>query len=109
MGQTAARFGLTAAVAAEQMARRIANFAAASGVGGGLDPNGSHGCHTLLLPAQWQMICLAIAAAVLAPPTGVAGGHTCYTVPLPEAVLDGAKAVPIAEDELRSLLLLLRC
>ena len=109
MGQTAARFGLTAAVAAEQMARRIANFASASGVGGGLDPNSSHGCHTLLLPAQWQMICLAIAAAVLAPPTGVAGGHTCYTVPLPEAVLDGAKAVPIAEDELRSLLLLLRC
>jgi hypothetical protein len=171
MSLTCAELGLTDLVSSSSsanggrggmaMTARLANFAACAGAGGGLDYNGSHGCHTLLLPKQWQAICLAIGAprhtisACLEPlpflgafaaacaaweggrsscllsfdPCAVwasavaavtcapcrrpkvgssSGGYTCYSVPLPPKVLDGAATLPIAEDELRSLLVLLR-
>eukprot|EP01043_Picozoa_sp_COSAG02_P038069 COSAG02_NODE_2907_length_7770_cov_137.176770_4_plen_582_part_00 len=46
------------------MRSRLASFAACAGAAGGLDYNGSHGCHTHLLPMQWQSICLAIGAVL---------------------------------------------
>ena len=68
MSQTCQELGLTDLVASSAseagatMSARLASFAACAGAAGGLDYNGSHGCHALLLPQQWQAICLAIGA-----------------------------------------------
>lgn len=93
-----------------EMARRCTGFAASAGKTGGLDLSGAIGLHSRLNDGQWVLLCVALLTAMLAAPCDKSNGTTSFNVPLPTPLLRILSATDstVREDELRSLLLLLR-